>query len=758
VEGIKKAAFAAVVGLITSGLVRAQWSEPVAVDEVNTEYVESSPFLSYDGLSLYFTRGETSTFYDNRIFEATRAQPTGPFTSVTEVLRASDDAWAPWVSPDNLRLYYSADTGSAYKLRISERVSTSDPWPIGEGISELNALGTYVSAGKLTPDELIIVFHGFELPGGQGGDDIWIADRPDSGSPFGNIRNLTEINSAFHDNAPYISPDGLILYFHSKRNGPDQLFEATRTSVLEPFGSPEHLSFFDTPGGGSAEPSLSSDGTALYFTRHLGSGPGDIYVSYSSGGPCGSLVVNGGFEITEITGGGWPSEYGDWSGDHSVIVGADLGVVPKEDAKMLKFAATSFTGDYGTNVRCDVYQIIDINAFGDAVAAGEAMASGSVYFNRVAGDANTDTEFGLEILAYSGDPCSFPTYLAMGGMELATANSLILTDGNEATWQQCEAELPLPVGTDFVVIGIRAVENIFNNESTTEFDGHFADAVSLCISTGPPPIPVGDVYYVDGVNGSDDSNGLTLETAFATIQRGIAAANDGNTVVVYPAVYSELVDFSGKAITVQGVATAGGIAVIEAPGNYAVSFYTDEVADSVLKNFVIRNSLLGIFVADAFPTLQNLTIVDNDTGIAAYSGGVPELKNCIFYNNNADLYGCTAQYSCLLGAPNEPLFADAAGGDYHLKSERGRYWPQHDVWVLDDETSPCVDGGDPNDEPAYEPIPNGGRINAGAYGNTPYASMSDWSLPGDVNRDGLVNFLDVAIVAQWWLEGLAWMQ
>jgi hypothetical protein len=99
-----------------------------------------------------------------------------------------------------------------------------------------------------------------------------------------------------------------------------------------------------------------------------------------------------------------------------------------------------------------------------------------------------------------------------------------------------------------------------------------------------------------------------------------------------------------------------------------------------------------------------------------------------------------------------PLFADAAGGDYHLKSERGRYRATTDEWILDEVTSPCVDGGDPSVNPSTERMPNGGRINMGAYGNTAYASMSECRGKADINCDGIVNFKDLAIFAQHWLE------
>jgi hypothetical protein len=104
----------------------------------------------------------------------------------------------------------------------------------------------------------------------------------------------------------------------------------------------------------------------------------------------------------------------------------------------------------------------------------------------------------------------------------------------------------------------------------------------------------------------------------------------------------------------------------------------------------------------------------------------------------------------------DPLFADANGGDFHLKSERGRYWPQHNVWVLDDATSPAIDAGMPAADPANERLPNGGRVNIGAYGNTACASMSELAIRGDTNADGIFDFQDFAALAVQWLETEEW--
>jgi hypothetical protein len=64
-------------------------------------------------------------------------------------------------------------------------------------------------------------------------------------------------------------------------------------------------------------------------------------------------------------------------------------------------------------------------------------------------------------------------------------------------------------------------------------------------------------------------------------------------------------------------------------------------------------------------------------------------------------------------------------GDYHLMSKASRWDPAAGAWVHDTLTSPCIDAGDLTWPVGLEPAPNGNRINMGAYGGTPQASLSD---------------------------------
>jgi parallel beta-helix repeat protein len=174
----------------------------------------------------------------------------------------------------------------------------------------------------------------------------------------------------------------------------------------------------------------------------------------------------------------------------------------------------------------------------------------------------------------------------------------------------------------------------------------------------------------------------------------------------------------------------------------------------------------GIYNEDSNPTVLNCTFSENSAswgaGIFNNNNSTPILTNCNLIRNQAqesgggiyDAENCrTVMTNCIVwdnsvvqiagnagvsycdvqggwtGEGNnnideDPLFADINNGDYHLKSQTGRWDPIGQSWVIDNVTSPCIDAGNPDIPVGGEPEPNGGRINMGAHGGTVEASKS----------------------------------
>jgi len=100
------------------------------------------------------------------------------------------------------------------------------------------------------------------------------------------------------------------------------------------------------------------------------------------------------------------------------------------------------------------------------------------------------------------------------------------------------------------------------------------------------------------------------------------------------------------------------------------------------------------------------------------------LQNNSFYNNEGgDYTGVEASPSDI---NSDPQYADRDKHDYHLKSKAGRW--NGSAWVNDNISSSCIDAGYSFSDYSDEPEPNGDRINIGPYGNTRYASKSEFDM------------------------------
>ena len=172
---------------------------------------------------------------------------------------------------------------------------------------------------------------------------------------------------------------------------------------------------------------------------------------------------------------------------------------------------------------------------------------------------------------------------------------------------------------------------------------------------------------------------------------------------------------------------------------------------SIINNTIVNNERSGITLREMVsPVISNNIIAGNIRGINHnYVTGSPTLNYNNLWDNDINYmrdektddtlagigslsfdpyfavpgYWADVNDLSIVVEPNDPN-AVWIKGDYHLKSQTGRWDPNSGSWVIDNITSPCIDAGDPNSPVAFEPNPNGGIINMGAYGGTAEASKS----------------------------------
>lgn len=189
-------------------------------------------------------------------------------------------------------------------------------------------------------------------------------------------------------------------------------------------------------------------------------------------------LSNSGFEDAGTIVGG-PKSFGIWGGDNSAIVSVQNGITPFQGSSMLNFINTWFYNSSTSS--SDIRQFVDMSSYSNEINNGLVSVSTSAYFNRVAGNSQTDTQFMISIHAYSGTIASWTNLDNI-------VSEYLYTDSSPATWEVASTEMVLPESTDFISIDISAYENVYNDTSGVELDGHYADNVSMRISVAPEPI------------------------------------------------------------------------------------------------------------------------------------------------------------------------------------------------------------------------------------------------------------------------------
>ena len=141
---------------------------------------------------------------------------------------------------------------------------------------------------------------------------------------------------------------------------------------------------------------------------------------------------------------------------------------------------------------------------------------------------------------------------------------------------------------------------------------------------------------------------------YTTIQAGINAAVDGDTVLVADGVYTgtgnKNIDYGGKAIVVMSESGPENCIIDIQNSGRGFYFHNNEPAESILDGFTIKNgSLGGFFFYNCEPTILNCWILNHSTSGAICSASDPTFDHCVFAENTTGSTG--GGISCSASSP-----------------------------------------------------------------------------------------------------------
>ncbi|MCA0448072.1 MAG: T9SS type A sorting domain-containing protein [Bacteroidetes bacterium] len=171
------------------------------------------------------------------------------------------------LSKDGLEYYLSSSFNSfTSRLYVLQRGSLGEQFGSPKLlIGSINDTNFKKIQPSITADKKTIVFVRSTDESWEG-NDLYIATRSDSSLPFDMIRPLSELNTPnAGEGYPWISPDGLRLYFSKGMGSKNDLFVSKRQSTNGTFESPSML---DIPLSANRKFAgwLGNDEQELYFT------------------------------------------------------------------------------------------------------------------------------------------------------------------------------------------------------------------------------------------------------------------------------------------------------------------------------------------------------------------------------------------------------------------------------------------------------------------------------------------------------------
>ena len=201
------------------------WGPAGALDEIDTGANECSPFITSDELTLYFASDRAGGPGGSDLYVATRASVGDKFSAPALLpVSGSKDDDGPWLSADSKTLYFQAGSASSETYQLYQAPRSAKSFAEASQVPGLSSSsddeGLVVTADGLTG------FFG-STRGGASMSRLYVTHRTSVSDPFGMPALLSEL-AMQRDYAAWVSADGCTILVETYKNGPAQLYLATR--------------------------------------------------------------------------------------------------------------------------------------------------------------------------------------------------------------------------------------------------------------------------------------------------------------------------------------------------------------------------------------------------------------------------------------------------------------------------------------------------------------------------------------------------
>ena len=295
-------AVAALLATLASAMTYGPWSPAVNVQSIpgtdptfNTDQLDGCPFVARDGKTFFMASTRSGGLGGIDIWMATRADEDDPWGAPVNLgapVNSAANDFCPTLDRDGRTLLFvstraipgACGGADIYVTRRHPNGTFKEPEHLG---CDVNSAADEASP---FPIDKFLYFSstrpgGFsaEPPAATVGDSDLYVSKWNRGA-YGAPSLVRGANSASEDGQPNVRRDARELFFFSNRAGTlggNDIYSATRKNGRLPWSDPVDLGPNVNSSASETRPSLSWDGTTLYFgsTRPGGEGMSDIYMA-----------------------------------------------------------------------------------------------------------------------------------------------------------------------------------------------------------------------------------------------------------------------------------------------------------------------------------------------------------------------------------------------------------------------------------------------------------------------------------------------